>query len=290
MGARRSVSLGLTTAALVIAFAATARAEEEYRRPGLEGAWSRRHLTAPMNSLNVILGPGQPMLLGQRFGNQIPDGGFQYLREPATGVGAATNESEYWARGGVAFGLTEDWEAGALFIPFQFAPHFTFSNITVFVTRGFRFKNFDVGLRFSFQTPHKDSGGGRVWDMNPGIPFLYRAGRARLDTGVFVPFATRDWWIGVNVPLRASLNVTPHLFVAAESGFVVPRFEDAHRTTVPLGGMLGYTELFGSKVLDFTATFAWDSFYRPSPPEGGRAVEPGAYRVGVGMVYHSLVR
>jgi hypothetical protein len=243
-----------------------------------------------MNSLRLIMGPGQPMLMGERFGNQIADGGFQYLREPTTGVGAASNEDQYWLRAGVGFGLTQDWEAGALFLPFQFAPKFTFSNITVFITRGFRFEHFDFGLRFSFQTPHKDSGGGRVWDMNPGVPFLYRAGPVRLDTGVFVPFATRDWWIGLNVPLRASLSVTPHVFVAAESGFVVPQFEQSHRTTVPLGGMLGYTALVGSKVVDLTAMFSWDSFYRPSPPEGQNTVEAGAYRVGAGVVLHSLVR
>lgn len=292
MRAGQRATFGLAAAALALASARPAHAEDDddYRRPGLEGQWSRRHLTAPMNSLRIIAGPGQPMLMGERFGNQIPDGGFQYLREPATGVGAASNDAEYWFRGGVGFGLTEDWEAGALFLPFQFAPHFTFSNITVFITRGFRFKHFDFGFRYSFQTPHKDSGGGRVWDMNPSVPFLFRLGRVRLDTGVFVPFATRDWWIGVNVPLRVSVSVTPHVFVAGESGFVVPRFEDPHRTTVPLGGMLGYTALFGSKVVDFTAMFSWDSFYRPSPTDGANSVEPGAYRVGAGIVYHSLVR
>lgn len=278
------------TATLVLGVARSAKATEDYRRPGLEGQWSRRHLTAPMNSLRIVAGPGQPMLMGERFGTQIPEGGVQYVHEPALATGSTSNDPQLWLRGGVAFGLTEDWEAGALFIPLGLAPELTFSNITVFITRGFRFEHFDFGLRFSFQTPHKDSGGGRVWDMNPGVPFLYRAGPVRLDTAVFVPFATRDWWIGLNVPLRAALSITPHLFVAAESGFVVPKFEEAHRETIPLGALVGWTELFGSKVVDFTAMFSWDSFLRPSPPDGERALSAGAYRLGLGIVYHSLVR
>jgi len=243
-----------------------------------------------MNSLRIIAGPGQPMLMGERFGTQIPEGGVQYVHDPELATGATSNDPQLWLRGGVGFGLTEDWEAGALFIPLELAPKFTFSNITVFITRGFRFEHLDFGLRFSFQTPHKDSGGGRVWDMNPGVPLVYRAGPVRLDAAVFVPFATRAWWVGLNVPVRAALSVTPHFFVGAESGFVVPKFEEAHGATMPLGALVGYTELFGSKVVDVTAMLSWDSFLRPSPPDGASAVSPGAYRVGVGVVYHSLVR
>ncbi|HEV8550266.1 MAG TPA: hypothetical protein VGQ57_14580 [Polyangiaceae bacterium] len=282
---------GIACAAALASATAPARAEDDdYRRPGLEGQWSRRHLTAPMNSLRIIAGPGQPMLFGERFGNQIADGGVQVIRDPETDTGAASKETEVWLRGGVGFGLTEDWEAGALFLPFQFAPHFAFSNITVFITRGFRFEHWDIGIRYSFQTPHKDSGGGRVWDMNPGIPLLYRAERVRLDTALFVPFATRDWWIGLNIPARVSVSVSPHFFVGAESGFVVRRFEDPHGVTIPLGGLIGYTELFGSRVVDFTGMFSWDSFYRPNPPNGADPVAAGAYRVGLGVVLHSLVR
>jgi len=278
------------TAAFGCALGRGAQASEDYRRPGLEGQWSNRHLTAPMNSLRIVAGPGQPMLMGERFGTQIPEGGVQYVHDPTLATGATANDPQLWVRGGVGFGLTEDWEAGALFIPLELAPKFSFSNITVFITRGFRFESFDLGLRLSFQTPHKDSGGGRVWDMNPGVPLLYRAGPLRLDAAVFVPFATRDWWIGLNVPVRLAWSVTPHLFVAAESGFVVPKFEDAHRETIPLGALVGWTELFGSKVVDFTASFSWDSFLRPSPPDGERALSTGAYRIGAGVVFHSLVR
>lgn len=248
---------------------------DEYRRPGLEGRWTNRHLTAPMNSLRVLLGPGQPMLMGQRYGTQLVDGGGQLLRTDAG--------EEWWVRGGVGFGLTEDWEAGALFLPFRLAPDFAFSNITVFLTRGLRFEDWDTGLRLSFQTP----GAERGFRLNPGIPFLYRAGFARVDSGVFVPMFLRDFAVGLNVPVRGSVNVGPSVFLALESGFVQPNF-DGGDASVPLGALAGYTALFGSRVVDVTAEFAWDSFWRPSVNE--EPVDLGSYRVNIGFVLHWMVK
>jgi hypothetical protein len=260
----------------------SAASADDYRRPGLEGKWSRRHLTAPMNSLRILLGPGQPSLLGGRFAEQVPDGGAQFVRD-------ASGNQEWWIRGGVSFGLTQDWEAGALFLPFRLGPDFDFSNITVFITRGFRFTDWDLGVRLSFQTPRKDNYDLRVWVLNPGIPVLYQRGPLRLDGAVLVPFATRDWSVGLTVPARATVSVDAHVFLGLESGFVEPRFDVTGDTTVPLGALAGYTALFGSRVVDFTAMFSWDSFWLPSAPEGSR-VEVGAYRIGAGVVLHSLVR
>jgi len=269
----------------LLAAAEPARADD-YRRPGLEGKWSRRHLTAPMNSLRIVAGPGQPMLLGQRLGEQIAEGGPQFRRLE----GSAGAVEEWWLRGGVAFGLTEDWEAGALFLPFKFAPDFEFSNITVFVTRGFRFEDFDFGIRLSFQTPSTNADDLRVWNLNPGIPLLYRAGPLRVDAAVLVPFATRDWTIGVNVPVRGTLSLSPRWFLGLESGFVEPRFDVAGDTSVPLAALVGYTELFGNKLADFTAQFAFDRFWTLGPQDGQDAVDPGTYRIGLGVVFHSLVK
>jgi hypothetical protein len=248
---------------------------DEYRRPGLEGRWTNRHLTAPMNSLRVLLGPGQPMLLGQRYGSQLADGGGQLIRSEAG--------DEWWVRGGVGFGLTEDWEAGALFLPFRLAPDFAFGNITVFLTRGVRFEDFDTGVRLSFQTPGTEKG----FRLNPGIPVLYRAGIARVDSGLFMPLFLRDFAAGLNVPVRGSVNLGPMFFVALESGFVQPNFEVPDGASVPLGALAGYTGLFGSRVLDLTAEFCWDSFWRPASSE---ALELAAYRVNVGIVLHWMVK
>jgi hypothetical protein len=282
----RSGSCG---AALVVLATFGVAHAEEYRRPGLEGPWNERHLTVPMNSVNVLAGPGQPMLFGQRYGDQIVDAGPQFIH-PSSEWKTSPPGNQFWLRGGVAFGLTQDWEAGALFLPFQFTPKFDFSNITVFITRGFRFENVDAAFRFSFQTPTKNSGGGRVWNINPGIPVLWRAGRFRFDGALLVPFATRDWWVGLNVPLRASVNVTPHLFFGLDSGFIEPRFDVKGNSNVPLGALAGYTALFGGTVVDFTASFAWDRFLSPMPADSAKALDVGSYRFGLGIVTHSLVR
>jgi hypothetical protein len=272
---------------LLLGLVRSARAEE-YRRPGLEGQWSRRHLTSPMNSLNILAGPGQPMLLGARFAEQMVDGGGAYLH---TGPSATVSPGqEWWLRGGVAFGLTKDWEAGALFLPFRLAPDFEFSSITVFITRGFRFENWDMGVRLLFQTPYKNAEGNRVWQLNPSIPFLYRGDRWRFDAALMVPFATRDWWIGLNVPVRVSLNLSPHVFFGLESAFLRPRFDVSHNLTLPLGALAGYTALFGSRVVDFTGLFSWDHFLAPSPAAGDSTLDTATYRVGLGVVMHSLVQ
>jgi len=287
-GYARKVCLSACAALGFLGFLRGARAEE-YRRPGLEGQWTRRHLTSPMNSLNILAGPGQPMLLGARFGEQgVVDGGGAYLHK-----GPLSTEppgQEWWLRGGVAFGLTKDWEAGALFIPFRLSPDFTFSSITVFITRGFRFKNWDIGVRLLFQTPYKNAEGERVWQLNPGIPLLYRGGAFRFDAALVVPFASRDWRVGLSLPMRASVNVNPHLFFGLESGYVQPNFEAAHGVTVPLGGLAGYTALFGSRVVDFTGVFSWDHFLAPSPAPGNSSIDAATYRVGLGVVLHSLVQ
>ncbi|HYQ42146.1 MAG TPA: hypothetical protein VER11_09260 [Polyangiaceae bacterium] len=287
-GRRFGAVVGVLAGLALVGFGRRAAAEE-YRRPGLEGAWSRRHLTSPMNSLNILAGPGQPMLLGARFGEQgVVDGGGAYLHR---GPLATPNPGqEFWLRGGVAFGLTKDWEAGALFLPFRVAPDFTFSSITVFITRGFRFKDWDTGIRVLFQTPYKNAEGERVWQLNPSIPLLYRAGAFRFDAALVVPFASRDWRVGLSVPLRASVNIDPHVFVGLESGFVKPNFNDAHDLDVPLGALAGYTALFGSRVVDFTGLFSWDHFLSPSPAPGTSAFDAATYRIGFGVVFHSLVQ
>jgi hypothetical protein len=255
---------------------------EDYRRPGLEGKWARRHLTAPINSLRVIAGPGQPMLIGQRYAEQNVDGGGQFVKRSEA-------DDEWWLRGGVGFGLTKDWEAGALFLPFKLAPDFEFAQITVFVTRGFRFESVDLGLRLSFQTPRINQDSLRVWILNPGVPLLYRSESFRLDTGLFVPFATRDWSVGLTLPLRASVSVSPHVFFGLETGFAQARF-DRKGSQVPLGALAGYTALFGSRVVDFTAMFSWDSFLSPTSADTGNGLDVKSYRVGLGAVIHSLVR
>jgi len=117
-----------------------------------------------------------------------------------------------------------------------------------------------------------------------------RLGEDRFDAALIVPFASRDWRVGLNVPVRASLNLNPHLFFGLEGGFAQPNFDSEHGLIVPLGALAGYTALFGSRVVDFTGLFSWDQFLSPSPSAGSDAIDAGTYRIGLGMVMHSLVQ
>lgn len=273
----------LFVVAALLSFSAPAAAEN-YRRPGLEGQWSRRHLTTPLNSMRMIVGPGQPQLMGDRIAEQNVEGGPQFVH-PSEG------EDEIWLRFGVGFGLTKEWEAGAVFLAFQFEPEFDFSQITVFAARGFRFENWDLAIRLTFQTPRFDANDKRVWVLNPGVPILYRSDFFRFDAAIFVPFATRDWSTGLTVPVRGSISLNPHVFVGLESGFAERKFDYQSDAVVPLSALAGYTALFGSRVVDFTAMFAWDSFYAPNGDvDGSSKVDVHSYRVGAGFVLHSLVK
>lgn len=284
----RALFRALVAALLVLLGAWRANAGE-YRRPGLEGQWSERQLTAPMNSLRLNVGPGQPTFMGARMAEQILDGGAQFIRPNGTDA-AHPPENQWWLRGGIGFGLTEDWEVGVLFLPFQFAPDFHLSNVAVAITRGFRFASWDFGLRLSFLAPSLKAYDFSAWHFNPGVPVLVRAGAFRFDSGAFVPIGTHDGSVGVNVPLRGSVSLTPRFFFGLESGMFDPRFTRAGDLSVSLGALAGYTELFGSKIIDFTAELAWDDFWVPSPAPGRDTLQLDRYRVGFGLVFHTLVR
>ena len=72
-------------------------------------------------------------------------------------------------------------------------------------------------------------------------------------------------------------------------GFAQQRFDDYENDSkVPLGALAGYTALFGSRVVDFTAMFSWDSFFS-SNADDGSGVDVKSYRVGAAFVLHSLV-
>lgn len=268
--------------AAIFSFAAVVRAEN-LRRPGLDGRWSGRHLTTPHNSLKMIAGPGEAIFLGDRFAEQIVDAGPQFVR-PSVG------SDEWWLRFGVGFGLTKDWEAGAMFLPFRLAPSFDFSQITVFVTRGFRYENFDFGIRLTFQTPRPNKDDMRVWILNPGIPIVFRSDFLRLDAGFFLPFATREWTAGATVPARVSVSLNPHVFFGVETGFAQKRFDYESDWKIPLGFLAGYTALFGGRVLDFTGMFSWDSFLSPNADEASDLVDAESFRVGFGFTIHSIIR
>lgn len=264
---------------LGIALHATQSHADQYRRPGLGGTFSTRQLTTPYNALSTFLGPGHTPLFGQNYRNQVGEAGLSFNSQGEAG-------EELWLRVGAAFGLFPHLEAGALFLPVRFLPDVELAGVVTYITYGFTFGPLDVGARLSFSTPV----GGSAFSLNPGIPFLLRLGRGRIDAGIFVnPELSSPVHVGLHVPLRYVHNITPRLFAGAATGFHEASFSSSGDTTISFGLLGGYTAVLGPRVFDFTTQFTWDRFFLLDPPTGSPSLEPGAYRIELGVTFHQLV-
>lgn len=280
-------------AALTVSGARTAAAFE-YRRPNLVGPYTQRRLTNPVNAMTLVGGPGSSFTFGQRFDERTIEGGFEVGR-PAPDPNAPVEPgTEAWTRFGIGFGLLPYLDAGAVFLNFKWAPNFDFTEVLVYMTQAFNLGDLELGVRVSFLSPSRLNG----WQFNPALLAVYRGERFKLETGVFSGIGTGALvreeeapdaqYIGLNVPVRFSYSITPQVYAAGDTGLFVPRFDRAERTTVPLGALLGYTLLSGSRLFDFSLAFRWDEFIYLAPPAGVDAVQPGIYRFNLGVTMHKM--
>lgn len=255
------------------------------RRRGLEGFVAQRKTTVPRNTLTMTFGPGLVHTFGVRFPAGSIEAGTLYRREEEP-LGVT---SEQWMmRAGVLFGLFDDIEAGALFLPIELSPDPHFDDVTVLLTKRWGFGELDVAARLSFRTP-----GEIGWALNPGVLARYQPSpRLALDAAFAFPVELGSFkkplspTLGVNVPLRATWNVTHHLFVLGTTGFAVDDVSTAASAVLPLGGGAGYTLLLGKRLLDLTAVVDWDGFARFAPAATTSALDAGSYRVSFGINVH----
>ena len=237
----------------------------------------------PYNSLGLLLGPLQTPLFGQRYGDSAPEAGIAYEGDRVTDDGA---QDQLWLRGGVVFGLSPQLEAGALFLTFRTVPDFAYSNFPVFITYSWTLGCVDIAARFSFLTPVEK----KSWSFNPGMPLVVRLDQARIDAGIFLPVLTKDSVsVGLNVPVRATFNLTPRWFVGVESGFYEAAFGKGSGASSSLGGSVGYTTFVGKRLIDFATRFYWDDFVRYSPNSNENAFNAGAYQLVAGATFHAKV-
>ena len=261
---------------------------EPHRPRGLEGVATQRHLTLPRNVVSIVYGPLTPATFGQRYPSKIIDGGTSYAHQnlTSTGVGA-----QWFTRLGVRFGLFDDFEAGALFLPFELAPDFRFDAVLVALTQQFRLNGFDIGARFSFQT-RGDIG----WALAPGAMVRTLGRRFAFQAGIFTPTEVGSFKepqapvVGINAPVRATFNIVPAFFLLADSGFAYDNLGQADRATVPLGFGAGYVLLAGSRLIELTTSFTWDHWLLPSRPNGASAFQFETFRVAFGgtMYFQAL--
>jgi hypothetical protein len=250
---------------------------DERRLPGLGGRVSARHMTTPRNSLQLLLGPLSTPTFAQNFPSRSIDAGASYAR--------AADGSKAWAiRGGVAFGLFDDIEAGALFLQFQLSPDFYYDDILVYLTKQFRLKNVDLGLRFSFLTPTHTN-----WAINPGVSAAWHLGYARLDAAVLAPLEIRDPLLaGLGFSFRYTQNLTPHWFSTLETGALSNDLSESSAFVVPGRVGAGYTGILGSRVFDVTGLVSWDRLFSPGAAPGSE-FNGNDYRIVFGFTFHNKV-
>lgn len=283
----------------------------EGRRPGLGGRITRRSLTTAQNALYVIGGPWTPMLLGQRRDAIGYDGGVQLVhptRGALAGLPAQASVGDDFGTQlnlGVAFGLYEHFEAGAMFLSFTFTPEFSYGGFPVYLTTWWEFGPVEVGARvvwFTFSDDPVDPDR-RQTSLNPGVPVAVHLGTSRIDTGAFLTIGFRrmpfdfawgdddrlDVAPGLSVPLRYAVNPIPELTLGLETGFYDDDLGVGGDLSIPLGAFVGGTLLLGHRVLDVGVSFQWDQFLRPGAPAGVDALQPGLWRLNVGASASWLV-
>ena len=256
---------------------------------GVEGVAAQRHLTLPRNVVSVVYGPLGPTTFGQRYPSRIIDAGTSLAHADVAGSGtaAAAAQDVWYTRLGVRFGLFDDIEAGALFLPLRLAPDFAFDPILVFLTQQFRLDALDIALRLSFQTP-----GDTGWALSPGVALGTRGRQLAFQAAVLLPMELGTFrepqspLVGLNVPLRVTWNVVPSFFVSADTGVAYDQFDVSDGLTVPLGFGAGYTLLAGSRLIEFTTSFTWDRWFLPSRPNDVSAFQFGVFRVGFGATLY----
>jgi len=71
-----------------------------------------------------------------------------------------------------------------------------------------------------------------------------------------------------------------------ETGLAYDNLDVSDSLTIPLGFGAGYTWLLGSRLLEFTGSFAWDHWLVPGKPSGASTFQYGSYRVAFGASFY----
>lgn len=253
------ISQVVTVSLITLAMASTASAQ---RRPGLGGKYSARNMTAAQNSLTILNGPTSTQLFGATSGVGGGDVGINYT---STSVSLGDEDETFtyvdYNIGG-AYGITPELEAG-IFIPLAISSpdgvdRDALGNPMVFATYAKDLGNFDVGGRIGLTLPVQD---GSDPGLLLGVPFLFRFGNSRLDTGVFIPlvFGDDETVSSLNLPVRFTQSVTPKIYVGGETGVLLPDFE-TDSGSIPLKAVGGYTMLISGNVIDFGLSIGFPYF------------------------------
>ncbi len=166
------------------------------------------------------------------------------------------------------YGVTDDFELDATFLPLLLAPVFEYGNPTVSGTYRFiRGGALEVGgfLGLTLYTHNTRVSGALT--VTPGLPLLVRFGdSARLDSGVFVPVtfgADRGTILGAFAPVRLTFQANDPLYLGLGTGLGVGDFSHFGDTIyAPLNAFVGYAIAPGcSPLFDLRATLGFPDLY-----------------------------
>jgi hypothetical protein len=204
---------------------------------------------------------------------------------------------------GASFGITPDFEVGAIVVPIQFNNGAGYGGFfvgeegelaepTLFATYRFlHTEAIDLGARLAIQIviPSDGSGAGAI--IEPSVPLLVHLGKvARLDAALGFRIAAggatgvggSSVAVGLGIPASVAFDIIPPLHVGVSTGVFVDNFSQAGDTArIPLGVFAGYAIGDKRPIVDIDPFFSFFDFITPGVPSPGDKINPGIFIAGV---------
>lgn len=276
-------------------------------------SWASRNLTPHRMQLQVLAGPTSVQALSIRGGFSSLQGGPSefglnvrhyrtHWKESVTlGPLTVSETREYSSTQtslpiGFAFSPINNLEVG-LALPFQFGvatdnpayafddkPTKAFGDMPIWATYQFKNGPIQLGLRLAVFIPTQTD-----VQVQAGVPFMFRNGKIRVDSGVFFHFTANDpTMTEVLVPLRMGFQITPELYTGFQTGMNLGFYDGSSNITLPLFGFIGYTLPTSVGPIDIGMRFGFDQFakggdFADGPGYFARTVRPHNVQHGGGI-------
>jgi len=198
----------------------------------------------------------------------------------ATGPSLPETSSTYELGFRVGVGLTNRLAADATMASVEWAPDAHWRGPTFGMI-------YNVSNAYPFEldpTVHVQMGiGGEpvVKQVEPGFVMILRGGHVvRFDTGAYAPVSFDEYegektTVGLNVPARLAVQLTPHIHAGVNTGATIDRMSDIPGTAaIPLGVSAGYIAPVGKgAIVVVLPSLSWPEFIMPGneqPVHAGR--------------------
>jgi hypothetical protein len=218
---------------------------------------------------------------------------------------------------GASFGITPDFEVGAIVLPIQFnngagyggsfvGEESDLAQPTIYGTfRFFHGNAIELGARLAIQivvpkqivVPNASLSTAAGAVISPSMPLLVHIGKvARLDAAVGFKITVSSTGgpgggtqVGLDIPVSVAFNIIEPLHVGASTGVHIDYFSiPGHSTLIPLGIFAGYAIGEKRPIVDIDPFFSFYEFVTPGGGLLGDTFNPGIFITGVsarGYIY-----